>query len=131
MGVLLLVNGGFMLVSSLISLLSNDGFVKEITTSSFIVLSIGVVFLFFGRRYEKQIQKREGYLIVTLGWILMALTGTIPYIMTGVIPQFTSSFFETISGNTTTGATIIDKLDSYLKEFYFGAQLLIGSVEWE
>ena len=48
MGVLLLVNGGFMLVSSLISLLSNDGFVKEITTSSFIVLLIGFVFLFFG-----------------------------------------------------------------------------------
>ena len=109
MGVLLLVNGGFMLVSSLISLLSNDGFVKEITTSSFIVLLIGFVFLFFGRRYEKQIQKREGYLIVTLGWILMALTGTIPYIMTGVIPQFTSSFFETMSGYTTTGATIIKR----------------------
>ena len=119
MGVLLLVNGGFMLVSSLISLLSNDGFVKEITTSSFIVLLIGFVFLFFGRRYEKQIQKREGYLIVTLGWILMALTGTIPYIMTGVIPQFTSSFFETMSGYTTTGATIIDKLDSLPKGILF------------
>ena len=119
MGVLLLVNGGFMLVSSLISLLSNDGFVKEITTSSFIVLLIGFVFLFFGRRYEKQIQKREGYLIVTLGWILMALTGTIPYIMTGVIPQFTSSFFETMSGYTTTGSSIISDIEALPESIIF------------
>ena len=112
MGVLLLVNGGFMLLSSLISLFSNDGFVEKITMSSLIVISLGFVFLFFGRGYEKQIQKREGYLIVTLGWILMSITGTIPYIVTGVIPQFSSSFFESMSGYTTTGATIIEKIDS-------------------
>ena len=77
MGVLLLFNGGFMLLSSLISLFSNDGFFEKITMSSLIVISTGFVFLFFGRGYEKQIQKREGYLIVTLGWILMSITGTI------------------------------------------------------
>ena len=46
MGVLLLVNGGFMLLSSLISLFSNDGFVEKITISSLIVISAGFVFLF-------------------------------------------------------------------------------------
>ena len=91
--------------------------------------SLNRFFFFFGRRYGRF--KNGRYLIVTLGWILIALTGTIPYIMTGVIPKFTSSFFETMSGYTTTGATIIDKLDCLPKEFYFGAQLLIGSVEWE
>ena len=119
MGVLLLVNGGFMLLSSLISLFSNDGFVEEITMSSLIVVSTGFVFLFFGKGYEKQIQKREGYLIVTLGWILMSITGTIPYIMTGVIPQFSSCFFESMSGYTTTGATIIEKIDSLPKGILF------------
>ncbi|MEC9161114.1 MAG: potassium transporter TrkG, partial [Bacteroidota bacterium] len=119
MGVLLLVNGGFMLLSSLISLFSNDGFVEKITMSSLIVISTGFIFLFFGRGYEKQIQKREGYLIVTLGWILMSITGTIPYIMTGVIPQFSSSFFESMSGYTTTGATIIEKIDSLPKGILF------------
>ena len=119
MGVLLLVNGGFMLLSSLISLFSNDGFVEKITISSLIVISAGFVFLFFGRGYKKQIQKREGYLIVTLGWILMSITGTIPYIMTGVIPQFSSSFFESMSGYTTTGATIIEKIDSLPKGILF------------
>ena len=118
MGVLLLVNGGFMLLSSLISLFSNDGFVEKITISSLIVISAGFVFLFFGRGYEKQIQKREGYLIVTLGWILMSITGTIPYIMTGVIPEFSSCFFESMSGYTTTGATIIEKIDSLPKGIF-------------
>ncbi len=112
MGVLLLFNGSFMLISSLVSLIYNDGITFEITISSFIVLFFGTLLMLFFRNYEKRIQKREGYLIVSLGWLLMAISGTIPYIFSGTIPDFTSSFFETISGYTTTGATILDDIES-------------------
>src|SRR6056300_636107 len=103
MGVLLLFNGGFMLLSSLVSFLYKDGVTFEITLSSFLVLSLGALLMLSGRQYNKQIQKREGYLIVTLGWILMSLTGTLPYLVSGVISDFSASFFETMSGYTTTG----------------------------
>ena len=112
MGVLLFFNGVFMLIASLISLVYKDGITFEITISSFIVLFIGALLMLFFRDYEKQIQKREGYLIVSLGWLLMAISGTIPYIFTETIPNFTSSFFETMSGYTTTGATILDDIES-------------------
>lgn len=112
MGVLLFFNGIFMLIASLVSLVYKDGVTFEITISSFIVLFIGALLMLFFRHYDKQIQKREGYLIVTLGWLLMAVSGTIPYIFTGTIPNFTSSFFETMSGYTTTGATILDDIES-------------------
>ena len=86
MGVLLFFNGIFMLIASLVSLLYKDGVTFEITISSFIVLFIGALLILFFRHYDKQIQKREGYLIVTLGWLLMAVSGTIPYIFTGLFP---------------------------------------------
>lgn len=112
MGVLLLFNGGLMLFSSLMSYVYKDGVTFEITLSAFLVLSFGTLLMLFGRQYEKQIQKREGYLIVSLGWILMALSGTIPYLLSGTIPSFTASFFETMSGYTTTGATILNDIES-------------------
>jgi Trk-type K+ transport system membrane component len=103
MGVLLLFNGGLMLLSALVSYSYQDGVAFEITLAAFLVLSIGALFMLFGRQHEKQIQKREGYLIVSLGWILMAVSGTIPYLLTGTFTDFASSFFEAMSGYTTTG----------------------------
>ncbi|MGA0274274.1 MAG: TrkH family potassium uptake protein, partial [Flavobacteriaceae bacterium] len=111
MGVLLLFNGGFVLLSALISFLYKDGVTFELTLAAFLILSIGALFMLFGRQHEKQIQKREGYLIVTFGWVLMALTGTFPYLLTGSFTDFASSFFETMSGYTTTGATVLNDIE--------------------
>ena len=119
MGVLLLFNGGLMLFSALISFLYKDGVTFEITLASFVVLSFGALLMLFGRQYDKQIQKREGYLIVSLGWILMALSGTTPYLFSGAIPDFTASFFETMSGYTTTGATIVNDIEALPKGILF------------
>ena len=119
MGVLLLFNGGLMLFSSLISYLYDDVVIFEITLSAFLVLSFGTLLMLFGRQYQKRIRKREGYLIVSLGWILMAISGTTPYLFSGAIPSFTASFFETMSGYTTTGATILNDIESLPKGILF------------
>jgi trk system potassium uptake protein TrkH len=111
MGVLLLFNGGLMLLSSLVSFCYKDGVTFEITLAAFLVLSIGALFMLFGRQHEKQIQKREGYLIVSLGWLLMALSGTFPYLLTDTFTGFSSSFFETMSGYTTTGASVLNDIE--------------------
>ena len=88
MGILLLFNGSLMLFSALTSFIVKDGVVFELTLSAFLVLSTGALMMLFGRQHNKQIQRREGYLIVSFGWILMSLSGTIPYLLTATIPDF-------------------------------------------
>ena len=119
MGVLLFFNGVFMLISSLISLIYNEGITFEITISSFIVLFLGASLMLFFRHYEKQIQKREGYIIVTLGWLMMTITGMLPFILTNSIDDISSTFFETMSGYTATGATILSDIESLPKGILF------------
>ena len=119
MGVLLLFNGGFMLLSSLVSLLTKDGVTFELTLSAFSVLFLGVFIMLLSRNHTKQIQKREGYLIVSFGWVLMSLSGMLPYLFTGVIPDVSSAFFETMSGYTTTGLSILTDIESVPKGVLF------------
>lgn len=61
---------------------------------------------------EKTISKREGFLIVSLVWVVFSLFGSIPFIISGYIPSFTNAFFETISGFTTTGASILNDIEN-------------------
>lgn len=112
MGILLLFNGGLMLFSALTSYIYSDGVTFELTLSAFIVLSMGALMMLFGRQHNKKIQKREGYLIVSLGWLLMTITGMLPFIMTNSIVDISSTFFETMSGYTATGATILSDIES-------------------
>jgi trk system potassium uptake protein TrkH len=75
--------------------------------------------MFLTRNHRKEIQKREGYIIVTFGWIFMSLAGAIPYLATGAIPTITNAFFETMSGYTTTGATILTDIEIMPKGILF------------
>jgi len=60
----------------------------------------------------KSLKKRDGFIVVALGWTVMSLFGSFPYMLTESIPSFTNAFFETISGFTTTGASILDKIEA-------------------
>ena len=111
-GVLLLFNGGLMLLATIASWLMKDGVTFEITLSAFVVMIFGGVMMLISRNHEAHIQKREGYLIVTLGWVLMTLTGMIPFILTDTIQDLPSVFFETMSGYTATGSTILTDIES-------------------
>jgi trk system potassium uptake protein TrkH len=111
MGLLFVVNGGFIVLASLVSFIYKDGVTGEMLQSAAAVLICGVVLMFATRNHRKEIQKREGYIIVTFGWICMSLAGTLPYLFTGAIPDFTNAFFETMSGYTTTGASILTEIE--------------------
>lgn len=119
LGLLLLVNGGFMLVSALISFLYSDGVVLEMLLAGGATLVLGATVMLTTRNHRKEIQKRDGYIIVTFGWITMALIGTLPYLFTGAIPGFANAFFETMSGYTTTGASILNDIESLPKGVLF------------
>lgn len=112
MGLLLLFNGGFMMLAALVGYIY-DGIpvALQISYSGIITSFIGLLFMFLTKDHRKEIQKREGYIVVTFGWIFMSFSGCLPYLLSGSIPSFTNAFFETMSGYTTTGASILNDIE--------------------
>ncbi|MBO3099992.1 TrkH family potassium uptake protein [Gelidibacter pelagius] len=118
-GLLLLFNGGFMLLATLISLIYDDGVTLNLFLSGIAVVLFGIILMVSTKKHSKEMNKREGYMVVTFGWVVMAISGALPYMVTEVIPSFTSAFFETMSGYTTTGATIINDIEAVPKGILF------------
>src|SRR5690606_14653573 len=112
MGLLLLCNGGFMMLSALFSWIYEDGVTKDLSFTGILVLLVGFLLMMITKTHQKEIKKRDGYLIVTLGWFVMVVSGMLPYLFTGAIPGITNAFFESMSGYTTTGATILTDIES-------------------
>ncbi len=112
-----------MLLAAIMSYTYNDGATLSISLSGIIVMAIGVFTMLITKKHDKEMNKREGYIVVTFGWVVMALSGTLPYVLTDSIPSFTNAFFETISGYTTTGSTILNDIESLPKGILFWRSL--------
>ena len=110
-GLLMVFNGGFMMLAALISLIYQDGVTSKIAWAGFLVSAVGAIIMFFTKDHRKELNKREGYVVVAFGWVVMAFTGTLPYLLTGSITNLTEAFFETMSGYTTTGASILNDIE--------------------
>jgi len=122
-GLLLVFNGGFILVSALVSLIYQDGVTLELFLSGIGILILGVIGMLLHRNHNKEMHKREGYIVVAFGWIVMSISGAIPYLATSSIPNFTNAFFETMSGFTTTGASILNDIEALPKGVLFWRSL--------
>lgn len=72
----------------------------------------GALLQYFGRHAENCMGRRDGFLIVSLTWIVFSVIGMLPLIISGSQPRVSAAFFETMSGFTTTGATALDNIDS-------------------
>ncbi|MBL4593588.1 MAG: TrkH family potassium uptake protein [Flavobacteriales bacterium] len=119
-GSLIIISGALMSLSIPISLYYKSGDLNALILSSAITLLVGLALKFSTRHHKNdEIKKREGYLIVALGWISMTLVGTLPYVISGAIPDYTNAYFETISGLTTTGASILNDIESLPKGILF------------
>ena len=112
-----------MLLSSLVSFIYKDGVTTELFMSGISVMILGLIFMVSSMKHKKEMNKREGYIVVTFGWIIMALSGSVPYILTGAISTFTDAFFETMSGYTTTGSTILQDIEILPKGVLFWRSL--------
>ncbi len=119
MGFLLIFNGLFMFIAGFVSLLYKEDATQGVFIAGVITVVVGLLFRFVTKGFKKEIQKREGYIVVALGWVFMSLSGSLPYLFTESIPSFTNAFFETISGYTTTGASILDDIESIPKGVLF------------
>lgn len=112
MGLLIGLNGMFMLLCIPVCLAYDDGDLNGILISGLLTAGAGGAAWFFSRKAKPQIRKREGYLIVALGWLMLSLTGTLPYLLTESLPNFAEALFETASGYTTTGASVMNDIEA-------------------
>jgi trk system potassium uptake protein TrkH len=123
MGALLLLEALFMAISMGVSLWYNEADSDVFLLSTIITLLAGFIGIFIGRRAESRMGEREGYFIVAMVWVVFSLFGMLPYYLSGQVPSFTDAWFETMSGFTTTGATIIPDLDSITHGLLFWRSL--------
>ena len=86
MGLLIGVNGGFMLLATFVSYYYSDGVAAEMLEASIITIFIGAIIMLLTKNKRKELQKRDGYVIVTFGWIFMSLAGTLALYYNGSYP---------------------------------------------
>ena len=113
MGLLLILNGVFMLACIPVSVAYNEDDITAFLLSSLITLITGFFFWWSSRQNDSVVKKRDGYLIVAGGWLSMSLFGALPLLLSGATGgSYTDAFFETISGYTTTGSTIFADIEA-------------------
>jgi len=112
MSVLMIVESFFLLVSSAVALLYGDGDFNAFVQSAVISLAFGGVIYLITYRCSREIGKREAFLVVSLVWVVFSIFGALPFLLGGYVNGFTDAFFETISGFTTTGASIINDIEA-------------------
>lgn len=79
----------------------------------------GGMLIFIGHDFEDDLRIRDGFLVVTLCWLVAGITGALPFMMSGAIPNFFDAFFESCSGFSTTGCTILTDIEALPKSLLF------------
>ena len=110
-GVLLIVLGASMLAPYSLQVFYDEGS-HSFISSSFVTIFIGVLFILANLEREFKLNLRQTFLFSSLAWFMVALFGSIPFLLATQNFSFSEAFFESMSGITTTGATIISDLDS-------------------
>lgn len=112
LGSLLFLEAFMMLTCLGIALYYGEEDIFAFLVSIVVTLLAGFILGYKGRNAENIMSRRDSYLIVTLTWTVFSLFGTIPFLVGGYLSSFTDAYFETMSGFTTTGATIIDDVEA-------------------
>lgn len=111
LGNLLVVEAGLMIPSLLVALYYNQ---TDKLAFLYSIIITGIIGFIMSKCFKnkKGIKAKEGLAIVSFGWILASFFGSLPFIFSGSIPSWVDAFFETVSGFTTTGATIVDNVEA-------------------
>lgn len=110
-GQLLFLESGFMLCSLVVSLCYGEDDVLAFLVSMIATVAGGLVFKYFGQGASNNMSRRDAYLVVTATWVIFSLFGMLPFVVGGYITNISDAYFETMSGFTTTGATILDDVE--------------------
>jgi len=119
----IIAEGLFLLLTAGVSVLTDDGAASSFLYSAIITLVLGIITFTPLRHNERISGNREGYILVSSTWILFSLFGTLPFLFSGATDNFIDAFFETLSGFTTTGATILTDIESLPESVLFWRSL--------
>ncbi|MCU6786916.1 TrkH family potassium uptake protein [Aedoeadaptatus acetigenes] len=111
LGALLMVEGAFLMPPLLYAVCHGEGSTKAFIIAMALALIVGAL-LFFMPRKEERIRGRDGLFIVAVGWIVASLLGAVPIYLGGGTPNYIDALFETVSGFTTTGASVIPNVEA-------------------
>ena len=111
-GLLLAFESMLLLACCCVSMIYGESDLMSFVVSFALCLSVSAILLVYGRRRKCAMSRNEGYIVVALSWVFFSVFGMVPYLWGGFIPNITDAFFETMSGFTTTGATILDNIES-------------------
>ncbi len=109
-GILLVVLGFSMLIPYTIQIIYNENS-HSFVSSSFVTIFVGILFILANLEKEFKLNLRQTFLFSTLAWVMVAIFGSLPFLLSPKEFTFSDAFFESMSGITTTGATIITDLD--------------------
>ncbi len=111
LGAILLIEALAMAPSLAISFLYGDGDALALLSSMALLAALGFPAWRFAHPREQNLRAREGFLVVALSWVLLSAFGALPFVISGLIPNYIDAFFEAVSGFTTTGATLMGNFD--------------------
>ena len=117
-GILLLCEAGLMLLPTIVAAIYGEAVIKSFIFSIIILLVGGIILVSFKPK-NKTVYPRDGLVIVSLSWIFVSLFGALPFYISGEIPNFINALFETVSGFTTTGASILSDVEALSKSIIF------------
>lgn len=109
-GLLLCLEAAFLLLPAVTDLIYHENCIRSILITIGLCLAAGVPLVLMKPK-AAMFSLREGYVSAVLGWLIISIFGTVPFVLTGTIPSVIDAFFETVSGFTTTGATILQDVD--------------------
>lgn len=111
-GILLLLETVMFLVCSSVSFYYRESDMLDFWKAGGITAGVGLLLAALGKGGERQLTRRDGYVLVSFAWVAFSLFGMLPFYIGGYIPDIANAFFETMSGFSSTGATILDDIES-------------------
>ena len=112
MGFLLFIEAGFLSLCTGLSAFYDEPDLLAFIISTVITIAVGIPLSYAGKKAERKLSRKDGYVVVTFAWVLFSLFGMLPYYISGYIPNITNAFFETMSGFSTTGASILNNIEA-------------------
>ena len=111
-GQAILVEAGLLLCPALVALLYHENSGWSFLITAAIALAAGGALFLLGKGAKKTVYAKEAFCAVSLVWINLSLVGALPFVLSGQIPNFIDALFETVSGFTTTGASLVNQVEN-------------------
>ncbi len=124
LGILLIIESLFMSLSIGVSLSYGASDYVYFIYSAVISFSFGFLLFFINRKASVDLGKKEGFFIVSTVWVVFSVFGSLPFFLSGAINSYTDAFFETISGFTTTGASVLNNIEELSKAMLFWRSII-------